>query len=325
MELAKYLVDNVKDSCDVMRHIINSLSIAELQQLKTDLEFYCIDDLETGRLWDFIDNRLYPSQIDKMPKIPNASINQLLSDFNNDKSGCITTSRKELQKRFDYQSFDDQKRIVDAFMTRATKHDVVWCAKYLLDDLFWRDVYFDSVEWYWGRDMDNYRLLRVIEKRASEEYLNEKIQLFENQYEGVIESKAYTWFLVRLGKDKSFVINKERLRPFQYVYICAKTGRRVSHDEANSALLQVVSDELSEGFFCNRFRRKLDGTIVFDFGSKIGHALWVVAKTGNTNALIHFNDWIKEMCREIEKLQTVDYENITRIISDRIFRPNLQF
>ncbi len=321
MELAKYLVDNVEDSNDVIRHIINSLSIAELQQLKTDLEFYYFDDSETGRILDFIDKRLYPSQMDKMPKMPNASINQLLDDFNNDKSGRITISRIELQKRFDYQSFDDQKRIVDAFMRRTTKHDVVWCAKYLLDDWFWRDTYFDPVEWYWERDTENYRLFRVIEKRASKEYLNEKIQLFENQNEGVIESKAYTWFLVRLGKEKSFVIKKERLSPFLYVYICAKTGRPVSNDEADSALFQVVSDELSEGFFCSRFRRKLDGSIVFDFGGRIGRALWVVAKTGNTTALIHFNEWIKEMCREIEKLQTVDCEKITRVISDRFFSP----
>ena len=149
MELAKYLVDNVEDGHDVIRHIINSLSIAELQQLKMDLEFYYFDDSGTGRLLDFIGKRLYPSQMDMMPKMPNASINQLLDDFNNDKSGRITTSRIELQKRFDYQSFDDQKRIVDAFMRRTTKHDVVWCAKYLLDDWFWRDAYFDPVEWYW--------------------------------------------------------------------------------------------------------------------------------------------------------------------------------
>lgn len=324
MELAKYLVENVEDSHDVIRHIINSLPIVELQQLKMDLEFYYFDDSGTGRLLDFIDKRLYPSQMDMMPKMPNASINQLLDDFNNDKSGRITTSRIELQKRFDYQSFDDQKRIVEAFMRRTTKHDVVWCAKYLLDDWFWRDAYFDPVEWYWERDTDNYRLLRVIEKRASEEYLNGKVQLFENQNEGAIENKAYTWFLVRLGKDKNYVIKKERLSPFRYVYICAKTGRCVSLDEADSALSQVVSDELSEGFFCNRFRRKLDGSIAFDVRGRIGHALWVVAKTGNTTALIRFNEWIKEMCCEIENMQIVDCENITRLVLDRIFLPNLQ-
>ena len=85
MELAKYLVDDVEDGHDVIRHIINSLSIAELQQLKMDLEFYYFDDSGTGRLLDFIDKRLYPSQMDMMPKMPNASINQLLDDFNNDK------------------------------------------------------------------------------------------------------------------------------------------------------------------------------------------------------------------------------------------------
>jgi hypothetical protein len=103
-----------------------------------------------------------------------------------------------------------------------------------------------------------------------------------------------------------------------------KRGCHVSHDEANSALSQVVSDELSEGFFCNRFRRKLDGSIAFNVRGRIGHALWVVDKTGNTTALIRFNEWIKKMCCEIENMQIVDCENITRLILDRIFLPNLQ-
>ena len=37
MELAKYLVENVEDSHDVIRHIINSLPIVELQQLKMEV------------------------------------------------------------------------------------------------------------------------------------------------------------------------------------------------------------------------------------------------------------------------------------------------
>ena len=324
MELAKYLLDNVESCPDLTRHIINSISIEETEQLLMELGCYYSGDQRTGQLLYYIDKKLFPIQKEDVPKTPNASISQLLADFGNDKSGRIALSRVKLKKRFDYQSFEDQKRIIVAFMRRATKHDVVWCAKHLLNDWFWLDYYIDVIKWYWERDMNNYRLLRVIEKRASEEYLNEKVQLFENQNEGVIESKAYTWFVVRLGKDKNFVIKKERLSPFQYVYICAKTGRHVSNDEADSALLQVVSDELSEGFFCNRFRRKLDGSIVFDFGGRIGHALWVVAKTGNTTALIHFNEWIKKICREIEKMQVVDCEKIIRFILDGIFQPSLQ-
>lgn len=56
-------------------------------QKATTLNFNYVA-LWTGRLLDFIDKRLYPSQVDKMPKMPNASINQLLDDFNKDKRGC---------------------------------------------------------------------------------------------------------------------------------------------------------------------------------------------------------------------------------------------
>ena len=318
MEFAKYLVDNVENCPDLTRHIINSISIEETEQLLMELECYYSGDPRTGLLLYHINKKLFPIQKEDVPKTPNALISQLLADFGNDKSGRIALSRVELQKRFDYQSFEDQKRIIVAFMRRATKHDVVWCAKHLLNDWFWLDYYIDVIKWYWERDMDNYRLLRVIEKRASEEYLNEKVEIIENQTDGLIESKAYTFLLSYLGKDKSFAIKKERLRPYQYAYICAKTNRCVSHDDANSALLQAVSDELSEGFFGNRFRRTIDGTVVFDAKGKIGLALWIVAKTGNTTVLIHFNEWTKEMCRKIERMQAVDYDKITEIISDSL-------
>lgn len=318
MELAKYLLDNVESCPDLTRHIINSISVEEMVQLLMELDCYYSGDPRTGLLLYYIDKKLFPIQKEKEPKTPNATINQLLEDFGNEKSGRIALSRVELQKRFDYQSFEDQKRIIVAFMRRATKHDVVWCAKHLLNDWFWLDYYIDVIEWYWERDMDNSKLLRVIVKYASEKYLKEKIEMMENQTDGVIESKAYKFLLSHLGKDKSFAIKKERLRPYQYAYICAKTNRCVSHDEASSALQQAVSDELSEGFFVNRFRRTIDGSVVFDAKGRIGLALWIMDKTGNTTVLIHFNEWTKEMCRKIENMQAVDYDKITEIISDSL-------
>jgi hypothetical protein len=317
MELAKYLLDNVENCPDVTRHIINSISIEKMEQLLMELGYYTSDS-RTGLLLYYIDKKLFPIQKEDEPKTPNAPISQLLADFGNDKSGRIAISRAELQKRFDYQSLEDQMRIMDAFMRRATKHDVVWCAKHLLNDWFWLDYYIDVVEWYWERDMDNNKLLKVIIKYASEEYLKEKVEMIENQTDGLIESKAYTSLLSYLGKDKSFAIKKERLKPYQYAYICAKTNRCVSHDDANSALLQAVSDELSEGFFVNRFRRTLDGAVVFDAKGKMGLALWIMAKTGNTTVLIHFNEWTKEMCHKIERMQAVDYDKITEVISDSL-------
>ena len=123
-------------------------------------------------------------------------------------------------------------------------------------------------------------------------------------------------FLSRLAKDPNFVINKDRLKPFQYVCICSKTNRQVTQEEANTALLQVVLESLSEGLFFNKFRRKRDGTVVFRSGCMIEFALWIISKTGNTDVLIRFNEWVKEMCYKIENMQDADYDRIIESISD---------
>ena len=319
MELTKYLVDNLENSRDFTRHIINSLSLVDLKRVKRDLERHYTDNPETSYLMGHVERRLFPEQVEKVKKKPNATINQLLRDFKDEKSGLIAASRLELQKRFEYQSFEDQKRIIDAFMFRTTKHDVVWCSKYLLSDWFWRDIYFDSIVWYWEREMDNYPLLRVVCKYASDDYLKEKVQQFEEENEGVVEVKAYMLFLSRLAKDPNFVINKDRLKPFQYVCICSKTNRQVTQEEANTALLQVVLKSLSEGLFFNKFRRKRDGTVVFRSGCMIEFALWTISKTGNTDVLIRFNEWVKEMCYKIENMQDADYDEIVETVS-RVLR-----
>ena len=319
MELTKYLVDNLENNREFTRHIINSLSLDDLKRVKRDLEHHYADIPETSYLMGHIDRRLFPEQVEKAPKTPNATIDQLLRDFKDEKSGLLAASRLELQKRFEYQSFEDQKRIIDAFMFRTTKHDVVWCSKYLLNDWFWRDIYFDPIVWYWEREMDNYPLLQVVLKHASDDYLREKVQQFEEENEGVVEVKAYTLFLSRLAKDPNFVIKKDRLKPFQYVCVCSKTNRKVAQEEASAALLQVVMESLSEGLFFNKFRRKRDGTVVFKSGCMIEFALWTIAKTGNTDVLIHFNEWIKDLCCKIEDMQDADYDEIVETIS-RVLR-----
>lgn len=150
-----------------------------------------------------------PSRNEKKPKRINNPIQQLLDDFSNNKSGKVHESRRELQRRFEYQSFEDQKKIIRAFMKKAVKTDVVWCSKYfvmeyadtvylegeaveLVDYLFWENEYLDVVKSYWLHDMENYKLLKVLTRFESPEYLKEKIKAIENEMDGIIDSIAYS-------------------------------------------------------------------------------------------------------------------------------------
>ena len=47
----------------------------------------------------------------------------------------------------------------------------------------------------------------------------------------------------------------------------------------------------------------------------IEFALWTISKTGNTDVLIRFNEWVKEMCYKIENMQDADYDEIVEAVS----------
>ena len=220
---------------------------------------------------------IIPSRNEKKPKRINKPIQQLLDDFSNSKSGKVHESRRELQRRFEYQSFEDQKKIIRAFMKKAVKTDVVWCSKYfvmeyadtvylegeaveLVDYLFWENEYLDVVKSYWLPDMENYKLLKVLTRFESPEYLKEKIKTIENEMDGIIDSIAYSSLLLKVCEDKRYPLPKERLTPFKYAFISAKTNRKISEEDASAAMIWAAKHETSWPL---HFVRDHKGQLVF--------------------------------------------------------------
>ena len=107
-------------------------------------------------------------------KKANLPLQQLLDTFSISKGEQLKNTRRELQTRFDGQSFSDQELIIDTLMKKGLKTDVVWCSKYLIEEyadtitfqdetfevvgtLFWKDEYLNVVKSYWEKDMENYK------------------------------------------------------------------------------------------------------------------------------------------------------------------------
>ena len=264
----------------------------------------------------------------------NPTIEELLDNFNNSKSGKVHKSRRELQRRFDYQSFEDQKKIIRAFMKKAVKIDVVWCSKYfvteyadtvylkgeaveLVDYLFWKDEYLDVVKTYWEHDMESYKLLKVVMQFDSPEYLKEKIKSIENERVGIIDSIAYSNLLLRICEDKSYPIPKDRLTPFQYAYISAKTNRLISEKEAVNALDWAAKNESS---WPSLFVRNISGQLAFcDYKhSTIGLALWTLSQLGHSSVIKAFNEWIKTITKVMEETSCLDDSTINKIIQENL-------
>ena len=275
---------------------------------------------------------IIPSRNEKKPKRINNPIQQLLDDFSNSKSGKVHESRRELQRRFEYQSFEDQKKIIRAFMKKAVKTDVVWCSKYfvmeyadtvylegeaveLVDYLFWENEYLDVVKSYWLPDMENYKLLKVLTRFESPEYLKEKIKTIENEMDGIIDSIAYSSLLLKVCEDKRYPLPKERLTPFKYAFISAKTNRKISEEDASAAIIWAAKHETSWPL---HFVRDHNDQLVFhDYKySTVGLALWSLSKLGQTSAIIRFNEWILSVIKILEAAEYMDFTTIDNTVQE---------
>ena len=326
MEPTKYLLENPGSSIDILKHLVNSLPTDQLVELR--------DNTINDELWFYANKLINPKPSLEKTKKANLPLQQLLDTFSISKGEQLKNARRELQKRFDGQSFADQELIIDAFMKKGTKTDVVWCSKYLIENyadtiifqdetfevvgqLFWKDEYLDMVKHFWEQDMENYKLLKVIIQFDSPEYFERKIRDIENKCEGVIDGVAYPGLLLKVCEDKSYPLPKGRLNPFQYAYISAKTDRTISKEEAKTALAWAANNET---FWPSHFVRNLQGQLVFrDYKySTLGLALWSLSKLGHTSVIISFNEWIKTVICALEMEKHLDAFTISNIIQEKL-------
>jgi len=322
MELSEYLLDNPGSSFDILKHLVNALPQDQLIEIR--------DNTTNEDLWLYTNNLINPKPDKDTVKHINAPLQQLLDEFTNSRGKHLQATRRELQKRFDGQSYSDQELIIETFMKKGTKTDVVWCSKYFVEDyadtvtyqdqtfdvvgqLFWKDKYLDIVRHYWEEDMENYKLLKVILQFDSIEYMKEKINELESYSDGVIDDVAYPQLLIKVCEDKNYPLPKSRLTPFQLAYISAKTDRSITEEEASAALRWVINNELNWHFY---FVRDLQGHIIFrDYKySSIGLTLWSLSKLGYISEIIAFNEWIKHVVAKLESIKYLDRESINEIV-----------
>ena len=327
MDILKYLLNNQDSSIDILKHLVSSLSNDQLIELR--------DHTTNDNLWFYANKHINPKPVEDKVKMANPSLQQLLDAFANSKGEQLKRARRELQKRFDGQSFSDQESIIEAFMKKGTKTDVVWCSKHLVENyaetvvyqdqtfnvygtLFWKDEFLDVVKYHWERDMENYKLLKVITQFDSPEYLKAKIRSMENDCEGVIDDVAYPGLMLKVCEDGSYPLPKDRLTPFQYAYISAKTNRQISETEATAAIAWAAEHET---FWHLHFVRSNNGRLVFhDYKySTVGLALWSLSKLGHQAVIIRFNEWVKTIIKALDDIKILDSAIIAEIIQENFF------
>ena len=218
----------------------------------------------------------------------NTPIATLIKNFVNKKSGKVTESREEIQRRFDYLDWKDQKKIILAFLNSGKK-DRQWAYAKTLE--YWDKSFEPKMKELWESLHEEKSSWTVI-RHFPVEYLSENIEKFT-------EERDYYFVCLRLAKNKTFAIDKSKLSNTDYLAVLYHTGRSIEEKEAESLLYENVHSiclDCDPYFALDKYADVSKGTIISPISFKeVSLALYYIKKLELWPLASEFEQWNKEV------------------------------
>lgn len=214
----------------------------------------------------------------------NHPIVTVIKNYVNKKSGKVTDSRKEIQRRFFGLDWKEQKKILAAFLDAGVS-DRDWAYSRLLD--LWDASFEQKVHELWETYHEE-KCAWVIIRHFPKEFIRKHVNTFN-------EGRDYYFICRRLATDADFVIDKERLSKIDYLMALSHGSRHINDDEATDILYSIVQEicfhwcasmELSRKFIPRR-----DGMLLASDFSNVSIALYYLEGMGNDGVVSEFHDW----------------------------------
>ena len=218
----------------------------------------------------------------------NTPIVTLIKNFVNKRSGKVTESREEIQRRFDYLDWKDQKKIIMAFLDSGKK-DRQWAYSKTLD--YWDKSFEPKMQELWESLHEEKSSWTVI-RYFPVEYLSKNIEKFT-------EERDYYFVCLRLAKDKAFEIDRSKLSNTDYLAVLYHTGRSIEEKEAGSLLYENVHSiclDCDPYFALDKYASVSKGTIISPISfKKVSLALYYIKKLGLSSLASEFEQWNKKV------------------------------
>lgn len=245
----------------------------------------------------------------------NNPIATVIKNYTNKKSGKVTDSRNEIQRRFFGLDWKDQKKIMVAFLDAGVS-DRNWAYSRLLD--LWDASFEGKVQALWEAYHEE-KCAWVIFRHFPKEYLKKHIDQFN-------EGRDYYFICRRLAEDGDFFIDKDKLSKTDYLMALSHADRHIDDEEATDTLYEIVSDiafhwnpsmELSRDY---SFRRR-EVMTASDFAN-VSIALYYLEKMGNDDVVTAFRLWESSVQNIV--IDCEEYKGLNREpISDYDFKEKL--
>ena len=194
--------------------ILKTLSNSELHEAEE-----IISEGDYAPIIDFF----VQATIHQQPKpviVKNETIDTVLGRFLDKRSKRVSESRKELQRRFDFAGFPEQKKIIKAFLCSNNTSDIEWAA--IQADKLWDKSYIDDIRDAFERKQIESLALTII-RHMPLDY----VKALETQL--VMFSRSE--YCIRLAEESDDLIRKYDLNIFEILYVKARTSGMVKLTE----------------------------------------------------------------------------------------------
>ena len=222
----------------------------------------------------------------------NTPIATLIKNYINKKSGKVPESRKEIQRRFDYLDWKDQKKIMHAFL-ESGKSDRLWAYSKLVDN--WDKSIEPRIKELWEQSHEG-KSSWVVIRYFPTEYLSQNIDKFT-------DDRDYYFICLRLAKDKSYIIDRSKLSITDYLSVLYHTDRPLSDGEARDLLYKTVHDVCTEdgeytqlSWYPDKGEDEIIGPILFQ---KVNLAIYYLRKMDLIDVVRKFEMWNEEVERAV--------------------------
>lgn len=229
----------------------------------------------------------------------NTPVATLIKNYLNKKSGKVAVSRDEIQRRFEYLDWKDQKKILMASLD-SCKSDRYWAYRKLLN--YWDKSFEPKVKEVWEK-LHEPMCSKPIIRFFPITYVKEHLDSFT-------EERDFYYISIRFAEDPNYVIEKNKLSKAEYLGVLYYSGRTISSEEANDILYEIVHDLCIEGFSYHDMQNVnyTEGRISPNNFRNIDYAKYYLGEMNNCQAVWVFEDWAKKVQKYI--LESTDYKAI---------------
>lgn len=232
----------------------------------------------------------------------NTPIAKLIRDYTNKKSGKVSVSREEIQRRFNHLDWKDQKKILSAFLDSCIT-DREWAYGQLIS--YWDDSFLPKVKELW-ETFHEYKCSWSIIRYFPLEYIKEHNGEFT-------DARDYYFICLRLAKDKDYPIDRMKLSGRDYLSVLWHTGRTISDAEARDTLFSIIHDCCFADTFMPRLERvgegRYDKVITPANYREVNLAIYYLLKLEKDNIVQQFEQWnelVEDAINDSPEFKSID-------------------